>query len=138
MRVPAERIELLRDHLRRPDRQAGRREEVLSCLPARAGRCLSGKWRAIRLAGFPLPLALTDATSLLEPRRIQGFKETVLSAIFDSLTHLSGHAQEIVSLTRMQLGDSYRFAWVPLTPEQGAPPGEVPGAETVAVRDAVF
>jgi hypothetical protein len=58
---------------------------------------------------------------LLEPRRVQGFDGTVLSAIFDSLTHLAGHTQEIVSLTRLQLGDAYRFAWVPASPEQGAP-----------------
>jgi hypothetical protein len=63
---------------------------------------------------------LTDA-GLLEPRRIQGFDETVLSAIFDSLAHLAGHAQEVVLLTRLQLGDAYTFAWVPATPEQGAP-----------------
>jgi hypothetical protein len=63
---------------------------------------------------------VTDAR-LLERRRIQGFDETVLSAVFDSLAHLSGHTQEIVYLTRLQRGDAYRFAWVPATPEQGAP-----------------
>jgi hypothetical protein len=63
---------------------------------------------------------LSDA-QLLEPRRIQGFEGTVLSATFDSLTHLTGHVQEIIYITRLQLGDKYRFAWVPTTPEQGAP-----------------
>jgi hypothetical protein len=58
---------------------------------------------------------------LLEPRRIQGFDETVLSATFDSIAHFNGHTQEIVYVTRLQLGDAYRFAWVPATPEQGAP-----------------
>lgn len=57
---------------------------------------------------------------LLEPRRIQGFEATVLSAIFDSVAHFKGHTQEIVGLTRMQLGDSYRFEWAPSTPEEGA------------------
>jgi hypothetical protein len=72
-------------------------------------------------------LARVTDSQLLEPRRIQGFEETVLSAVFDSLTHLSGHTQEIVFITRLQLGDSYRFAWVPATPEQGAPrDGESP------------
>jgi hypothetical protein len=66
--------------------------------------------------------AVTD-DQLLQPRRIQGFDETVLSAVFDSLAHFNGHTQEIVSLTRMQLGDAYRFAWAPTTPEQGAPQG---------------
>jgi uncharacterized damage-inducible protein DinB len=63
---------------------------------------------------------LTD-DALLEPRRIQGFDETVLSAVFDTLAHLSGHTQEIVYITRAQLGDAYQFAWKPATREQGAP-----------------
>lgn len=69
--------------------------------------------------------AVTDA-QLLEPRRVQGFDETVLSALHDSITHFNGHTQEIVSLTRLQLGEAYRFAWVPSTPEQGAAPGGSP------------
>jgi hypothetical protein len=64
-----------------------------------------------------------SSAHLLEPRRIQGFDETVLSAIFDSLTHFNGHTQEIVFITRLQLGDRYQFAWKPATPEQGAPVG---------------
>ena len=64
---------------------------------------------------------LTDE-QLLEPRRIQGFDETVLSALFDTLAHLNGHTQEIVLMTRLQLGTAYTFAWAPATPEQGAPP----------------
>lgn len=68
-------------------------------------------------------LARLSDGRLLEPRRIQGFDETVLSVIFDSLAHLSGHVQEIVCLTRQQLGDAYRFAWTPATAEQGAPAG---------------
>jgi uncharacterized damage-inducible protein DinB len=65
-------------------------------------------------------LAGVSEAQLREARRVQGFDETVLSAIFDSLAHLSGHTQEVVYVTRLQLGDSYRFAWVPSTPEQGA------------------
>jgi hypothetical protein len=68
---------------------------------------------------------LTDE-QLLEPRRIQGFDETVLSAIFDSLTHFNGHTQEVVYVTRLQLGDAYRFSWAPSTPEQGAPRTSAP------------
>jgi len=60
---------------------------------------------------------VTDAR-LLEPRRIQGFEETVLSAIFECLAHFNGHTQEIVYITRLQLGDAYRFAYIPSTPEQ--------------------
>lgn len=66
-------------------------------------------------------LAGVTEDKLLKIRRIQGFEETVLSAIFDTLAHFSGHTQEIVFITRLQLGDDYRFAWVPATPEQGAP-----------------
>lgn len=66
-------------------------------------------------------LADTTDQQLLEPRRIQGFDETVLSATFDSVSHFAGHVQEIIYITRLQLGDQYRFAWVPSTPEQGAP-----------------
>jgi Protein of unknown function (DUF1572) len=58
---------------------------------------------------------------LLKIRRIQGFEETVLSAIFETLTHFNGHTQEIVYITRLKLGDAYQFSWVPITAEQGAP-----------------
>jgi hypothetical protein len=58
---------------------------------------------------------------LLAARRVQGFEETVLSTIWESLTHLSGHTQEIIYITRLQLGDRYTFAWTPAAPEQGAP-----------------
>jgi hypothetical protein len=61
------------------------------------------------------------AKQLLQPRRIQGFDVTVLTAIFDAVPHFQGHTQEIVSLTRLQLGDAYHFHFVPATPEQGAP-----------------
>ena len=61
---------------------------------------------------------------LLEPRRIQGFEETGLSATFHCVTHFQGHTQEIICLTRMQLGSRYQLNWAPTTPEQGAPSGE--------------
>ena len=62
-----------------------------------------------------------DARNLSEMRRIQGFDITGVTAIFDSVPHFRGHAQEIVHMTRSILGDAYRFAWAPATPEQGAP-----------------
>ena len=65
-------------------------------------------------------LAGVDARQLGEVRRIQGFDVTGVAAIFDSVPHFRGHAQEIVHMTRVQLGDAYRFAWTPSTPEQGA------------------
>jgi hypothetical protein len=66
-------------------------------------------------------LARQTARQLLEARRIQGFDVTGLAAIFDSVPHFRGHTQEIVSLTRLQSGDAYKFAWAPTTPVQGAP-----------------
>jgi len=56
---------------------------------------------------------------LFPPCRIQGFDTTGLRAIFDSVTHFTGHTQEIISLTRIQLGDAYKFQWTPSTPEEG-------------------
>ena len=53
------------------------------------------------------------ATELLENRTIQGFDVTVLEGIFDSVSHFTGHMQEIVSMTRTQLGDAYQFHWTP-------------------------
>ena len=65
-------------------------------------------------------MARQTARQLLEARRIQGFDVTGLAAIFDSVPHFRGHTQEIIHLTRLQLGDAYKFAWTPTTPEQGA------------------
>jgi hypothetical protein len=62
-----------------------------------------------------------DARQLTEVRRIQGFDLTGTAAIFDSVPHFRGHTQEIIHMTRSQLGDAYQFAWTPTTPEQGAP-----------------
>jgi hypothetical protein len=66
-------------------------------------------------------LAGVNAQQLVEVRRIQGFDVTGAAAIFDSVAHFRGHTQEIVHMTRLQLGDAYKFAWTPTTPEQGAP-----------------
>jgi uncharacterized damage-inducible protein DinB len=66
-------------------------------------------------------LARIADNHLLQARRIQGFDETVLSAIFDSLAHFNGHTQEIIYVTRLQLGGKYRLAWEPASAEQGAP-----------------
>lgn len=56
---------------------------------------------------------------LIAPCRVQGFDLTKTGVIFDSVSHFRGHAQEIVSLTRQQLGDAYQFHWTPQSPEQG-------------------
>jgi hypothetical protein len=66
-------------------------------------------------------LARVDARQLAESRRIQGFDVTGAAAIFDSVPHFRGHTQEIVHMTRLQLGDAYKFAWTPTTPVQDVP-----------------
>jgi hypothetical protein len=83
-------------------------------------------------------LARLTAAELLQPRRIQALDKTVLSAISSSLDHLAGHAQEIVYATRLQLGDAYRFAWEPATPEQGATAVAEPPPEVVEATDQIF
>jgi hypothetical protein len=64
-------------------------------------------------------VALT-ARQLAEVRSVQGFDLTGAATIFDSVPHFRGHTQEIVHMTRLQLGDAYKFAWTPSTREQGA------------------
>jgi hypothetical protein len=66
-------------------------------------------------------LAGVTSGQLAAVRRIQGFDVTGVAAIFDSIPHFRGHTQEIVHMTRLQLGDAYQFAWTPTNPEQGAP-----------------
>jgi len=52
-----------------------------------------------------------NATRLMEPRHIQKSDvSSVLFAVTKSLSHLVGHSQEIIALTRMQLGDRYQYA----------------------------
>lgn len=66
-------------------------------------------------------LARTGPAAMSPVRRIQGFDLTGWGAVFSSIPHFQGHTQEIICLTRMQLGRAYRFYWQPQTPEQGAP-----------------
>ena len=65
-------------------------------------------------------LRTVSTQRLLERRRIQGFETTGLSAIFQTVSHFKGHTQEILCLTRMQLGDRYQFHWTPSPAEEGA------------------
>ena len=60
-------------------------------------------------------LSKVSVEQLLQRRTIQGFETTGLAAIFDSVAHFKGHTQEIVSLTRTQLGDEYDFECDPST-----------------------
>ncbi len=58
-------------------------------------------------------LTTLDAEQLMRQRSIQGFEVTGLGAIFSSVPHFRGHTQEIIHMTRLQLGDAYQFAWTP-------------------------
>jgi hypothetical protein len=100
------------DHRNRPaeftDRAPRSRDELASLLRQTFARCDKV------LAEFP-------PRRLLETRRIQSFEVNVLAAILDTASHFVGHQHQIVYITRLRLGDAYRFQWTPETPEQGAP-----------------
>jgi hypothetical protein len=63
-------------------------------------------------------LSKVTAAELLAPKRIQGFDTTVTGAIFGCVPHFRGHVQEMIHMTREQLGEKYRFDFVPQGPEQ--------------------
>ena len=54
-----------------------------------------------------------DPTALTGIRTIQGFEVTVLQAILHTTSHFVGHTHQIILLTRLILGDEYRFQWTP-------------------------
>jgi hypothetical protein len=70
-------------------------------------------------------LSRLKAEDLVAPRRIQGFDTTVLSAIVNTVSHFRGHVQEIIHMTREQLGEKYRFDFVPKGKEQESAAGKV-------------
>ncbi|MCD4669478.1 MAG: DUF1572 domain-containing protein [Actinomycetia bacterium] len=61
-----------------------------------------------------------DPGNLLEKRRIQGFDESALSAIYGTVTHLGLHAGQITYITRLILKSNYKLRWIPQTEEEGA------------------
>jgi hypothetical protein len=63
-------------------------------------------------------LARLTPEQLVENRRIQGFDTNVTEALFGMISHFRGHTQEIIHMTREQLGDGYQFDFVPQGPEQ--------------------
>jgi hypothetical protein len=87
------------------DRSKRSKEEVLATLKSTANEALA-------------VIARQTADDLVAPRRIQGFDINVTDAIFHSISHFRGHVQEIIHMTREQLGDAYRFDFVPKGPEQ--------------------
>ena len=58
-------------------------------------------------------LAAFDPGKLTERRHIQEFDVVLLHAILDTACHIVGHTHQIVYITRMRLGDAYRFEWAP-------------------------
>ena len=58
-------------------------------------------------------IAQVTPEQLAQPRHIQGWDVTLLQAIFNTVSHLRGHVQEIIHMTREQLGERYRFDFVP-------------------------
>jgi hypothetical protein len=98
-----------RDVRNRPEEFADRSE-----LPK--GNILSMLRSAVREAdGVMEKLPLEK---LGESRRIQGFETNVLRAILDSIAHFRGHVQEMIHMTRRQLGEAYKFDFVPKGEEQ--------------------
>ncbi len=65
-------------------------------------------------------LANLEPDDLMTVRRIQGSEVTKMRAMWDSVTHFQGHVQEVISLTRQQLGERYKTHWAPSTKEEGA------------------
>jgi hypothetical protein len=63
-------------------------------------------------------LAELGPDQLAENRRIQGFDTNVVAALFNTISHFRGHVQEIIHMTREQLGDKYQFDFVPQGAEQ--------------------
>jgi hypothetical protein len=63
-------------------------------------------------------LVKLTAEQLVLPKRIQGYEKNVTAAIVDTLAHFRGHVQEIIHITREQLGEKYRFDFVPKGKEQ--------------------
>lgn len=54
-------------------------------------------------------LARMDVENLTRVRQLQDRKRTGIGAVFHSVSHLIGHAQEIIYITRMRIGDKYQF-----------------------------
>jgi uncharacterized damage-inducible protein DinB len=61
------------------------------------------------LADVDRALQSITAEDLSRPRRIQGFDQTVLSAIFHVVEHFSYHTGQIIYLTKMRTGEDLKF-----------------------------
>jgi hypothetical protein len=68
-------------------------------------------------------LAGLTPEQLLSPRRIQGYDTFVIAAIENTISHFRGHVQEIIHMTRQQLGEKYTYDFVPKGKEQESADG---------------
>lgn len=73
-----------------------------------------------RLGSLPPEMLAETRTMQMGGREVES---TVLAILFQTLTHLTGHAQEIITMTRMQLGDRYAFRVPSLVPPEMRPRG---------------
>ena len=58
-------------------------------------------------------LQLMNSQLLLSSYCIQGFSVNGLQAVNHTVTHFVGHTHQVVYVTRLILGEKYRFAWSP-------------------------
>lgn len=62
-------------------------------------------------------LEATDDDEFIRRRIVQAHDVSGIEAVIHSVAHFRGHVQEMIHMTRVQLGDQYKFDFVP-TPEQ--------------------
>ena len=71
-----------------------------------------------------MPAGIAAATAsveeLVRKRSVQGYEVTGVQAVIESIAHFRGHTQEITHMTRIQLGDAYKFDFVPRSDQQGS------------------
>jgi hypothetical protein len=72
-------------------------------------------------------MAKASAADLVRGHRVQSFEVTGIGAIFHSVSHFQGHTQEIIHMTRCQLGEDYKFDFVSKTVEWGGELSETTG-----------
>ena len=65
-------------------------------------------------------LGRIEPEQLLEPKKVQGFDETVMTAMWHAAAHFEGHAHEIVYITRFLIREKYRFMFVPKNKVRGS------------------
>jgi uncharacterized damage-inducible protein DinB len=65
-------------------------------------------------------LGRVEPERLLEVKKVQGFDETVMSAMWHVVAHFEGHAHEIVYITRFLVREKYRFMFVPQNKVKGS------------------